>query len=99
MGGIFHVPSTISFFGQYSRITTLKDSVGAGSQFDSLSGPGDCVCMWIVTDPSGLTINSSRSPIAYLFNGFAMKVCLELYIVSDQNPLTGGRRPLAKRSW
>ena len=40
-GGIFHVPSRISCFGQYSHMTTLNVSFGAGSQFDSLSLPGE----------------------------------------------------------
>ena len=39
--GGFQLPSRISFFGQYSRMTRLNSSLGAGSQFDSLSLPGD----------------------------------------------------------
>src|SRR5262245_4826035 len=40
-GGIFQSPSMISFFGQYSRMKMLNESGGAGSQFDSLSLPGE----------------------------------------------------------
>src|SRR5215475_12856149 len=39
--GGFHRPSIISCFGQYSRIKRLNASLGAGSQFDSFSLPGD----------------------------------------------------------
>jgi hypothetical protein len=64
MGGIFHVPSTISFFGQYKRMTTLNESAGAGSQFDSLSLPGESCWIYRVSEPSPLNLSLSRSPIA-----------------------------------
>ena len=44
IGGGRQSPSTISFFGQYSRSTTLNESGGAGSQLDSLSAPGESFC-------------------------------------------------------
>jgi hypothetical protein len=42
--GIFHVPSMIDggfSFGQYIRSIRTNLSLGAGSQFGSLSSPGD----------------------------------------------------------
>ena len=47
-GGMCHVPSRIDGFfslGQYSRNIRLNRSFGAGSQLDSLSGPGDSAWM------------------------------------------------------
>src|SRR5438046_6506166 len=47
-GGIFHDPSMIDGFfslGQYSRIIRTKSPDGAGSQFDSLSLPGESFWM------------------------------------------------------
>lgn len=46
--GIFQLPSMIDggfSFGQYSRIISTNSSFGAGSQFDSLSLPGDSAWM------------------------------------------------------
>jgi hypothetical protein len=43
-GGIFHDPSMIDGFfsvGQYMRNIKMKSPAGAGSQFDSLSFPGE----------------------------------------------------------
>jgi hypothetical protein len=39
--GAFQTPLSASGFGQYSRSTNANGPFGAGSQFDSLSIPGD----------------------------------------------------------
>jgi hypothetical protein len=47
-GGIFHDPLMIDGFfslGQYSRIIRIKSPDGAGSQFASLSLPGESFWM------------------------------------------------------
>ena len=47
-GGIFHEPLMIDgvfSLGQYSRIIRMNSPVGAGSQLDSLSLPGDSFWM------------------------------------------------------
>ena len=41
IGGGVHRPSSTSALGAYSRIIMVKSPVGAGSQLDSLSSPGD----------------------------------------------------------
>ena len=46
--GIFHEPSRIEglfSFGQYRRSISWNLPAGAGSQFDSLSGPGESFWM------------------------------------------------------
>jgi hypothetical protein len=60
--GGFHIPSRISFFGQYSHMNRLKESFGAGSQFDSWSFLGDSFWIYGVSDPSALNFSLSRSP-------------------------------------
>ncbi len=40
-----HRPSITSTLGEYTRNVMLKSSVGAGSQFDPFSAPGDAC--WI----------------------------------------------------
>ena len=44
IGGAVHVPSSASFFGQYSRNTSFEIPLGAGSQLGSLSLPGYSCC-------------------------------------------------------
>ena len=43
--GALHVPFKRSGFGQYSRSTSANGPLGAGSQLDSLSDPGDSFWM------------------------------------------------------
>ena len=93
--GGFQMPSMITF-GQYNRMTRLNESFGAGSQFDSLSLPGDWFWTYSVSDPSSLNFSLSRSPIAYRSIGLSTKNCFELYMVIDQNAPTGGSWPFGK---
>ena len=44
IGGVVHLPFSASAFGQYTRVVVKNGPAGAGSQFDSLSGPGDSCC-------------------------------------------------------
>lgn len=39
--GAFHLPLSASSFGQYNRMAQKNGPLGAGSQFDSLSAPGE----------------------------------------------------------
>ena len=61
--GGFHVPSRIDggvSLGQYSRIISTNAPAGAGSQFCSLSLPGESCWTWRSTDPSALALNLLR---------------------------------------
>src|SRR5512135_870669 len=70
--------------------------LGAGSQFASLPGPGDSACRYKSTEPSALVTNVSRWLRLYRSIGFGTKKKSGSYIVSDQNPLTGGSWPFSK---
>src|SRR5262245_7244848 len=61
--GGFHVPSSSDggfSWGQYSRIIRTNSSAGAGSQFDSLSLPGESFWTYRSIDPSALALNLLR---------------------------------------
>ena len=61
--GIFHVPLRVDgdlSFGQYSRSIRTKRSAGAGSQFASLSAPGESCWRYRSTEPSGFVFSFSR---------------------------------------
>src|SRR5262252_1996107 len=91
--GGFHVPSRMEggvSFGQYRRSIGINFALGAGSQFASLSFPGDSACRYKSTEPSGLVTNLLRWLSVYRLRGLGTKKYLSLYIVSDQNPFTGG---------
>ena len=51
-GGAFHFPSRASGLGQYSRMTAKNGPFGAGSQFASLSAPGEAFWTYSVMPPS-----------------------------------------------
>src|SRR5215813_15248306 len=58
-GGIVHVPSRIDgavSSGQYMRSIRMNLPAGAGSQFDSLSAPGESFWIRRSTEPSGLDL-------------------------------------------
>src|SRR5215831_17102879 len=93
IAGGFHVPSRIEggvSFGQYSRSIGTNFAFGAGSQFASLAFPGDSACRYKSTEPSGLVTNLLRWLSVYRLSELGTKKYLSLYIVSDQNPFTGG---------
>src|SRR5215510_3620514 len=62
-GGIVHVPSRIEgevSSGQYMRSMRMNLPAGAGSQFDSLSAPGESFWIRRSTEPSGLDLRFCR---------------------------------------
>src|SRR5262249_19837014 len=64
--GGFQVPLMIAGDfspGQYIRIISTNLPAGAGSQFASLSGPGDWFWMYRSTEPSGLALRFWRGLI------------------------------------
>ena len=85
-----------STFGQYKRMTRYMSSLGAGSQFDSLSAPGDLFWMYNVNEPSASVFmpESMGELIRYQSIGFSISSCvLPSYMVTDQNAFTGGSWP------
>src|SRR5262249_29389678 len=95
-----HVPSRIEgavSSGQYMRSMRMNLPAGAGSQFDSLSTPGESFWISRSTEPSGLDLRFCRGLIEYRLIGLATKKYWELYIVTDQKPSTGGVSPFGKR--
>jgi hypothetical protein len=56
-------------FGQYMRIVRMKSPLGAGSQFASLSLPGDSFWKYRVNEPSALNVGLSRKLTVNLFSG------------------------------
>src|SRR6185312_8186620 len=52
-GGGFQRSSRMSGFGQYARIYSENSSFGVGTQFDSLSAPGEACWKCSVSEPSG----------------------------------------------
>src|SRR5262249_5283496 len=98
-GGGFHVPSRIEgavSSGQYMRSMRMNLPSGAGSQFDSLSAPGESFWTRRSTEPSGLDLRFCRGLMEQRLIGLATKKYSALYIVSDQKPSIGGNSPLAK---
>ena len=59
--------------GQYSRSIRMNSSFGAGSQFCSLSLPGDSFCTNRSTEPSALTLNLLRWLTVKRLSGFGTK--------------------------
>jgi hypothetical protein len=53
-------------FGRYIRRTNMNLSFGAGSQFCSLSLPGDWFWMETSTDPSALVLNLDKALVLEL---------------------------------
>ena len=98
-GGIFHDPSMIEglfSFGQYMRNIRINLPSGAGSQLDSLSGPGESFWMYRLVEPSGFVLRFCRALIEYRLIGLRTKKYWPLYMVIDQKPCTGGSSPLWK---
>jgi hypothetical protein len=56
-------------FGQYIRMVRMKSPLGAGSQFASLSLPGDSFWKYRVNEPSALNVGLSRKLTVNLFSG------------------------------
>src|SRR5262249_13651715 len=69
---------------------------GAGSQFDTLSLLGESCWMRRSTEPSAFVLSWLRWESVYRLSAFGTKKYVASYIVSDQNPLTGGSSPLLK---
>jgi hypothetical protein len=68
-----------------------KRVAGAGSQFDSLSFPGDFAPAYSVSEPSVFVCSVLfLVPSEKRLSGFGLKKWYWLYRVSDQKPLTGG---------
>ena len=102
-GGV-HVPSRmegLSVFGQYIRNIRMKLPFGAGSQFASLSAPGDVAWNSSVMEPSGLVVGLLRMLTVNLLSGFGTNhhPLSISYMVIDQKPLTGGSASFAKVIW
>src|SRR6516165_1088699 len=57
-GGCFHLPSSASGLGQKRRKNIRNGPLGAGSQLDSLSLPGESCWMYSVTPPSASRFKS-----------------------------------------
>jgi hypothetical protein len=74
--GGFHEPLRIvgSFsFGQYIRIVRLNSPSGAGSQFCSLSLPGESFWIYRSSEPSAFLLNGIQFDTAKRLMGFATK--------------------------
>ncbi len=87
-------------FGQYMRSIRRKSPFGAGSQFASMSLPGDSFWKYSVSEPSALYFGLLRRLTVNLFSGLGTNhhPWSISYIVIDQNPSTGGVSPFAKVS-
>src|SRR5574337_1238222 len=101
-GGV-QLPSRIDgalSFGQYMRSIGMNSPSGAGSQFDSLSLPGESFWKYSVVEPSALVFRWLRGLTVNLFSLFGTnhQPWSIMYIVIDQNALTGGALPLAQVS-
>src|SRR6516164_8220709 len=99
-GGCFQLPASASGLGQKRRKNIRNGPLGAGSQLDSLSLPGESCWMYSVRPPSASRFipGSIGELIRYRLRGFVTNsLDGSSYIVSDQNALTGGDCPGAKR--
>src|SRR5262245_18588912 len=74
--------------------------LGAGSQFASLSLPGDSFWTYSVSEPSALYFRSLRGLTVNLFSGLGTnhQPWSISYAVIDQKALTGGNWPMGKVS-
>src|SRR6516162_8280138 len=98
-GGCFHLPSSASGLGQKRRKNITNGPLGAGSQLDSLSLPGESCWMYSVRPPSASRFKSASigELIRYRLRGFATSsLDGSSYIVSDQNALCFSQFPFSQ---
>jgi hypothetical protein len=78
--------------GQYILGISTNAPLGAGSQWASLSLPGDSFWTYNVNEPSSVYCKSFHGLTVNLFSSFGTnhQPLSTSYMVSDQKPSTGG---------